>query len=153
MEQRRDKGTKINAVDEKEYQLLVTAHMEAIFQAVIHVFSREEAIDFQRQKNREVFQIHILLLIPGEGSGFPSRIKAKRPPPSGAAAWLCKNSAGNKLTVKWSIPRWQPGAASYAGRCSFHRRAVFRVCLPRRLFRLQGQRSCPPPPPYASGER
>ncbi len=52
MEQLREKGTKVNEVDEKEFHLLVTANMEAIFQAVIHDFSREEAMHYAETLER-----------------------------------------------------------------------------------------------------
>ncbi len=48
MEKLREKGEKLNEVDPKEFHLLVTASTEAIFQAVIHDFSREEALHYAK---------------------------------------------------------------------------------------------------------
>ena len=46
MEMLSEKGIRVNEVDEKEFHLLATAHVEAIFQAVIHDFSEEEAMHY-----------------------------------------------------------------------------------------------------------
>ena len=40
------KGFKVKKVDDKEFHLLVTASIEAIFQAVIHDFTKEEAMHY-----------------------------------------------------------------------------------------------------------
>lgn len=42
----REKGIASNEVDKKELHLLVTANVEAVFQAVIHDFSRKEAMHY-----------------------------------------------------------------------------------------------------------
>ena len=46
MKRLESKGRKLKKVDKKEFHLLVTTNIEAIFQAVIHDFSREEAMHY-----------------------------------------------------------------------------------------------------------
>lgn len=41
-----ENGISVNDVDQKEFHLLVTANVEAVFQAVIHDFSRKEALHY-----------------------------------------------------------------------------------------------------------
>ena len=46
MNELRKSGIAVNDVDEKEFHLLVTASIEAILQAVIHDFTRDEAMHY-----------------------------------------------------------------------------------------------------------
>ncbi len=46
MEEIRKKGISVREIDQKEFHLLVTACIEALFQTVTHGFSREEAVHF-----------------------------------------------------------------------------------------------------------
>ena len=46
MNELRKSGIAVNDVDEKEFHLLVTASIEAILQAVIHDFTRDEAMQY-----------------------------------------------------------------------------------------------------------
>lgn len=48
----REKGIASNEVDKKELHLLVTANVEAVFQAVVHDFSREEAMHYAETLER-----------------------------------------------------------------------------------------------------
>ena len=43
---RREQGMRINEVDPEEFHLLVTASIDAIFRAVVHDFSREQAMHY-----------------------------------------------------------------------------------------------------------
>ena len=42
----REQGMQINEVDPEEFHVLVTANIDAVFQAVIHDFSREQAMHY-----------------------------------------------------------------------------------------------------------
>ena len=42
----REQGMPIREVDPEEFHLLVTANIDAVFQAVIHDFSREQAMHY-----------------------------------------------------------------------------------------------------------
>ena len=46
MEKLRKNGIPVRKIDQKEFHLLVTACIEALFQTVTHGFSREEAVHF-----------------------------------------------------------------------------------------------------------
>lgn len=48
MKELKKKGTKVNEVSNREFHLLVTTNVEALFQAVVHDFSREEAMHYAR---------------------------------------------------------------------------------------------------------
>ena len=42
------KGIRVSKVEKKELHLLVTAYIEAVIQAVIHDFSRKEAMHYAK---------------------------------------------------------------------------------------------------------
>ena len=46
MDEIRKKGIHVKDINQKEFHLLVTACIEALFQTVTHGFSREEAVHF-----------------------------------------------------------------------------------------------------------
>ncbi len=46
MKELQKKGTKINKVSKREFHLLVTAYIEALFQAVVHDFTKKEAMHY-----------------------------------------------------------------------------------------------------------
>ncbi|MBE6015955.1 MAG: helix-turn-helix transcriptional regulator [Lachnospiraceae bacterium] len=48
MEELKKKGFKVKDINDKEFHLLVTANAEAIFQAVIHDFTKEEAMHYAK---------------------------------------------------------------------------------------------------------
>ena len=48
MEEIKKKGIKVKKINRKEFHLLVTASIEALFQTVTHGFSRKEAVHFAR---------------------------------------------------------------------------------------------------------
>ncbi len=48
MEEIRKSGIKVKKIDKKEFHLLVTACIEALFQTVTHGFSKKEAVHFAR---------------------------------------------------------------------------------------------------------
>ena len=48
MNELKKSGIAVNKIDEKEFHLLVTANVEAVFQAVIHDFTKDEAMHYAR---------------------------------------------------------------------------------------------------------
>ncbi len=48
LNERKKKGNNVKKVDRKEFHLLVTANVEALFQAVVHDFSRKEAMHYAK---------------------------------------------------------------------------------------------------------
>jgi hypothetical protein len=48
LRERKKKGNNVKKVDRKEFHLLVTANVEAMFQAVVHDFSRKEAMHYAK---------------------------------------------------------------------------------------------------------
>lgn len=52
MNELRKSGIPINNIDEKEFHLLVTASVQAVFQAVIHDFTKDEAMHYAQTLER-----------------------------------------------------------------------------------------------------
>ena len=49
------KGISVNKVNQKEFHLLVTANVEAVFQAVVHDFSKKEALHYAQTLEKFYF--------------------------------------------------------------------------------------------------